>query len=327
MTADPGRVLPFRPVEDSFLIFAGRSHTALARAVCQHLGTELGRSETFKFKNDNSFVRLNESVRQKDVYIIQTGSPPVNDNIMELLLMMDAMVRASARSLTVIMPYFPYCRSDKKDQPRIPISASLVARLVETAGASRVVTVDLHAEQIQGFFSVPVDQLLAAPVICAAIKQLELKDPVAVSPDAGSAKRVNDYANRLGWPMAILDKRRLGNADAVEVQHLIGDVKARDCVIFDDEISTGGSIEQAVIALKREGAQRIYAALTHGVLVGDAMRRIRDSGLEALYVTDTLPMGTDKKDHRIHVLSIAPLLAQALRRIHQGESLVPLFKG
>jgi len=312
-------------VNDSFRIFSGRSHIDLAQEICSYLGVSLGECEIFKFKNDNSFVRLKESVRRKDIFIIQTGSPPVNDNLMELVLMVDAVVRASARSITVVLPYYPYCRSDKKDQPRIPISASLVARLLETSGADRVLTVDLHAEQIQGFFKVPVDQLLAAPVICKVIRELNLHRIVAVAPDAGSAKRVRDFADRLSAPMAILDKRRLGNQDDVEILNVIGDVADHDCVIFDDEISTGGSIDQVVKALRQQGAKRIYAALTHGVLCGSAMERIESMEIEGLYVTNTLPLGDKAKHPKITVLSIAPLLGEAIRRILEGESLASLF--
>lgn len=310
---------------DGLRIFTGRAHPHLAQEICAHLGVPPGRADIFKFKNDNSFVQILESVRQQDVYVVQPSYEPVNDGVMELLLMMDALVRASARSITVIAPYYPYGRSDKKDQPRIPITASLVARLLETAGANRILTMDLHAEQIQGFFRIPVDQLLAAPVICDYFQRKALPNMVAVSPDAGSAKRTADYAKRLDIPMAILDKRRLGNNDKAKAVHLIGEVKDRNAIIFDDEISTGSSIVSALDALKKAGAKRVFAGVTHGVLCGAAHERLNSSDIEEVVVTNTLPVRS-QAGSKITVISVARLLADAIARIHTGQSLNDLFE-
>ncbi|MBI4860436.1 MAG: ribose-phosphate pyrophosphokinase [Candidatus Riflebacteria bacterium] len=306
-------------------VVSGRSHPALARDICEYLGVPLGRTESFKFKNDNSFVRILESVRQMDCYVVQPSCFPVNDNLVELLLMLDALLRASARSITVVMPYYAYGRSDKKDQPRIPITASLMARLLETAGASRVLTMDLHAEQIQGFFRIPVDQLLAAPVICRYIQQKAIGDLVAVAPDAGSTRRTAEYARLLAIPMAILDKRRTSNDDRAHVVSLSGDVKGKNTILFDDEISTAGTLVSAVEVLKNAGAQKVYAGVTHPVLCGDALERIERSGLEELVVTNTLPLPPGRVSTKIKVLSVAPLLASAIYRIHHGHSLNALF--
>ena len=311
-------------VNDGIRIFSGRAHPALTQEICTHLGVPPGRADIFKFKNDNSFVQILESVRQQDVYVVQPSYEPVNDGIMELLFMMDALMRASARSITVITPYYPYGRSDKKDQPRIPIAASLVARLLETAGANRILTLDLHAEQIQGFFKIPVDQLLAAPVLCDYFKKKDIPDMVAVAPDAGSAKRTADYARRLAIPMAILDKRRSGNNDQAQAFHVIGDVKGKNPIIFDDEVSTGGSILSAVQALKRAGANKVWAGVTHGVLCGAAHERLAQSELEEMVVTNTLPVKAPAGS-KITVLSVARLLADAILRIHTGQSLNALF--
>jgi ribose-phosphate pyrophosphokinase len=307
-------------------IFSGRAHPELATEICRELGISLGRATIFKFKNDNSFVQIQESVRQSDVYVVQPSCEPVNDGVMELLLMMDALMRASARSITVITPYFPYGRSDKKDQPRIPITASLVARLLETAGATRVLTLDLHAEQIQGFFKIPVDQLLAAPVICEHFRRMGLPNLVAVAPDAGSAKRTGEYARRLAIPMAILDKRRSGNDDRAQALHLIGDVRGKNSIIFDDEVSTGSSILSAVEALKSAGAERVFAGVTHPVLCGGASEKIAASSLEQLVVTNSLPIRPASHHPKIVVLSVARLLADAIHRIHSGDSLNALFQ-
>lgn len=312
-------------VNDGIKIFTGRAHPLLAKEICTQLGVTMGNAEIFKFKNDNSFVQILESVRQQDVYVVQPSCEPVNDGLMELLLMLDALVRASARSVTVITPYYPYGRSDKKDQPRIPISAALVARLLETAGASRILTLDLHAEQIQGFFKIPVDQLLAAPVLCEYFRRKNIQDFVAVAPDAGSAKRTADYARRLSVPLAILDKRRSGNNDSARAYHVVGDVRGKNCVIFDDEISTGGSIVSAVTALKKAGAERVWAATTHGVLCGGAYDRLSGcADLEEMVVTNTLPVDAHPGS-KVTVLSVARLLADAILRIHTGQSLNDLF--
>lgn len=306
-------------------VFSGTAHPRLAESICDTLGIPPGEIEIQKFSNDNTFVRVRENVRQKDVFIVQPSSTPVNDGLMELFLMIDAMVRASARSVTVVMPYYAYGRSDKKDQPRIPITASLVARLLETAGADRILTMDLHAEQIQGFFKVPVDQLIAAPVIAAHYRQRDLGRAVAVAPDAGSARRVREYARRLGLPMAIMDKRRRENTDSAEVLHVIGDVDGRHAIIFDDEIATGGSIISVAETLMANGARSVRAAVTHPILCGRAIERLAESPVEELVVTDTVPIPPEKRISKVQVLSVAHVFGEAIRRIHGGQSLTDLF--
>ena len=295
------------------------------RKIGDYLNLPISEVEIFKFKNDNTFLKIHESVRQQHVYVMQTSTPPVNDGIMELLLMIDALRRASAASITVLMPYYAYCRSDKKDQPRIPIGASLVSKLLETAGADRVITMDLHADQIQGFFNIPVDQLLAAPVICQYIREKGIDDLIAVAPDAGSAKATGSFAKRLGIPLAIMDKRRDLNNDSARILHLIGNVEGKTAVLFDDEISTGTSLMRAAECLKENGAKRIIAAVTHAVLCGDALNRIQDSAIEELIVTDTLPIGEEQVFDKLTILSVAHIFGEALHRIHQGESVTELF--
>ncbi|MBI3891478.1 MAG: ribose-phosphate pyrophosphokinase [Candidatus Wallbacteria bacterium] len=307
-------------------IFSGSAHPDLAKAICDYLDLPLGKMDVQRFKNDNTFVKIRENVRLCDCFVVQSSCPPVNHGLMELFIIMDALMRASARSITVVMPYFAYSRSDKKDQPRISITAKLVADLLETAGADRVITMDLHAEQIQGFFAFPVDQLLAAPVLCGYFQELGLANVVAVAPDAGSAKRTRYFAKRLNVPLAILDKRRHGNDDSSEVLHLIGDVRGHNAIIFDDEVSTGGSMLGVVKALQENGAQKIYGAVTHGILCGNAIEKFRDSQLEELVITDTVPVGPDKRIPKIKVLSVAHLFGEAIKRIHDGTSISALFE-
>ncbi len=314
------------PLSRDVLLLSGTAHPDLAREIAEILHVPIADRSIFKFKNGNTFVQIKENVRQRDVFVIQTSCEPVNDGLMELFIMIDALKRSSARSVTVVMPYFAYCRSDKKDQPRIPITASLVAHLLEAAGADRVVTMDLHAPQIQGFFQKPTDQLLALPTICAYVRTLELKSPVAVAPDAGSAKRTRQYAKRLDFPLALVDKRRRGNDDQIEEVVVIGDVKGCDCVIFDDEVSTGGSLISVVEALKRYGANKVYAAVTHPILCDGAADRIQDTDLEMLIVTNTVPVPESKRVPKLTVLSVGKAFAEAIRRIHQGASLSLLFE-
>lgn len=315
-----------RTREESIVLMTGTAHPELGKEISDHLGIPMAERDIFKFKNGNTFVQVKENVRQKDVFIIQPSCEPVNDGLMELLICIDALKRASAGSVTVVMPYFAYSRSDKKDQPRIPITASLVAHLLETAGADRVISMDLHAPQIQGFFQIPTDQLLALPTICAFVRTLDLDEPVAVAPDAGSAKTTRSYAKRLGFPLALVDKRRRGNDDAIEDVLVIGDVDNKDCVIFDDEVSTGGSLIEVVDALKASGAKRVYAAVTHPVLCGGAAERIQNTDLEMLIVTNSLPVPQEKRVPKLVVLSIAETLAEAIRRVQVGSSVSELFE-
>lgn len=307
-------------------IFSGRSNPKLAKEICDYLGVKLGKCIVRKFKNDNIFVRIEENVRGKDIFVIQTSAIPVNDYLMELLIMIDALKHASARRVTAVMPYYPYARSDKKDQPRISIAARLVADLLETAGADRVLTMNLHSPQIQGFFRIPVDQLLASPILCTYFSKKKLKNCIVVAPDAGSAKRAEKYALTLGLPMAILDKRRHPLNDTVEVLHIIGDVNGKNAIVFDDEIATGGSMIETARALVEHGAKEIYAGAVHAVLSGGAPEKLQESPYKQIVVTNTLPVRGDKKIRKIKILSVARMFGEAIKRIHEGKSVSELFK-
>jgi ribose-phosphate pyrophosphokinase len=308
------------------VIFAGNSHPQLVDDICEYLGQDAGGVEVFKFSNDNTFVRILENVRQKDVFILQSDTAPVNDHIMELLIMIDAAKRASAGRITAVIPYYSYARTDKKDQPRVPITGRLVADLLETAGADRVVMVDLHAGQVQGFFHVPVDELTAMPLLVDYFLDLGLEDPVVAATDIGISKKARYFADALSAPLAIVEKRRLGNQDRVESMNVIGDIGPKPVVLFDDEISTGGTMISAVEAITERGATEIYVVATHGVLPGEASSRITNiSHIKELVITDTVPLSEDKVNSKIKVISIAPLLGEAIRRIHEGRSVGALF--
>jgi ribose-phosphate pyrophosphokinase len=307
-------------------VFSGRSHPELADAICSHLGFELGRSHVVRFTNENLMVQIDENVRESDVFVVQTSSTPVNEHLVELLIFIDALKAASAARVTAVLPYYPYVRSDKKDRPRISITARLVADLIQAAGADRVLTIDLHAPQIQGFFRIPVDQLQASAILCRHLRdRLDLENTVAVASDAGEAKDIARYANRLGVPIAIIDKRRTGDDDEARAVHLIGDVRGKTALIVDDEIATGGTMIEAAKFLRREGAARVMAAATHGVLGGAATERLSQSEIEYLLVTDTIPVPPEKRFDGLEVLTVAPLLAEAIRRIHDGRSVSKLF--
>lgn len=307
-------------------VFAGRATRPLAEAICRHLGESLGRAEIMKFKNDNTFVQIQESVRDCDVFLVQTSCPPVADNFMELLIMMDALRRASPGRLTVVLPYYPYVRSDKKDQPRVPITARLVADLLTTAGADRVVTVDLHAAQIQGFFSVPLDHLTAINLFTDYMKAKRLSAPVVVATDAGAAKRAIAFAKRLDAPLAIMEKQRLGNTDTVSITAFIGDVRDRQAIIFEDEINSGGTIQGAAEMLKEKGAVETYVCAAHGVFSGTACDTLNKCDIREIITTDTIPHPNGQVPARVTVLSVAPLLADAIQRIHTGDSISDLFQ-
>ena len=306
-------------------IFACNSAEEFASEVCSHIGLQLGKKEAFKFKNDNTFVKILETVRDDDVFVFQTTLPPVDERIMELLITVDALKRASARRITVVLPYYPYSRSDKKDQPRVPITARLVANILEAAGVDRVLTCDLHNPAIQGFLSIPSDQLKAKYLLIDYFKDIPKDNMVVVATDAGSSKKAYKYAQELNTTMALLDKRRDGNDDKAIASHFIGDVKDKICVIFDDEIDTAGSMMEAVNALKENGAKEIYAACTHGVLSGPAIERIKSSDLKEVVITNTIPLLPEKKCNKIKIISIAPLFAQAVMRIHMGQGIGELF--
>ncbi len=305
-------------------IFGGRATGELTAAICRQLGVEPGTADISKFGNDNTFVQIKENVREKDVFIVQTSCPPVDEAFMELLILADALKRASARRLTAVLPYYPYVRSDKKDQPRVPITARLVADLMVTAGVDRAVTIDLTADQVQGFFSVPLDHLTAQPVFARYLEGKGLDDMVIVAPDPGAVKRAQRFAERLGVPMAFIDKRRTGSK--VRVTTVVGDVRERQAVLFDDEVDSGGSACEAAELLRDKGAKTVYLACTHGVLSGEAQRRLAASAIREVIVTDSVPVPAEKRWDRLVVLSIAPLLAEAVRRIHTGESISVLFE-
>ena len=306
-------------------IFSGSSNPDLAKSICTHAGIKPGKCEIVKFSNENIKVRILESVRGKDVYVVQSSCPPVNENIMELLIMIDAIKHAKADSITAVLPYYPYARSDKKDEPRISITARLIADLLETAGADRVMTMNLHSPQIAGFFRIPVDHLLAGKLLCDYYKKNGVENCVVVAPDAGSAKRAGVYAITLGLPLAILDKRRNDDSENAKIHHVIGEVKGRKALIFDDEIATGGSILEVVKALESLGVREIEAACVHGVLSGKAVERLGGSSLSKLVVTDTVTIPKEKKIPKLVVLSVAPLFAKAIQYSNRGSSISGLF--
>jgi ribose-phosphate pyrophosphokinase len=306
-------------------IFSGNANMPLAEAICRHAGVKLGEREIVKFSNENLKVKICESVRGQDVFIIQPSCPPVNDGIMELLIMIDAAKHASAGRITVVCPYYPYARSDKKDEPRISITARLIADLLETAGANRVMTMNLHSPQIQGFFRIPVDHLLAGRFLCDYFRKHGTENCVVVAPDAGSAKRAGAYAISLGLPMAILDKRRSDDSESPEIHHVIGDVRGKRALIFDDEIASGGSILEVVNALERLGVKEIQACCVHAVLSGNAPVRLRNSSLTKLVVTDSIYIPPEKKIPHMEIISIAELFAKAILHTHQGKSISDLY--
>jgi len=305
-------------------LFSGNANRPLAEEIAAKLGVPLGQAEVARFSDGEVFVQIDENVRGADVFVLQPTCPPVNDNLMELLVMLDAFKRASARRITAVLPYYGYARQDRKVRPRVPISAKLVADLITVAGAHRLLTLDLHAGQIQGFFDIPVDHLFAARVIIEYVAGLGLSDIVVVAPDAGGVERARAIAKRLFAELAIVDKRREGPNVSVFMR-LIGEVRGRDCLIIDDMIDTAGTLVQAADALKREGARRILASGVHPVLSGPALARIEGAPLEQLVVTNSIPLGKDKQHPKITVLSVAPLLAEAIRRIHDEESVSTLF--
>jgi len=308
-------------------VFTGNANPELARHIVEYLGIPLGDAYIGKFPDGEIDVKINDDVRGSDVFVVQTTCTPVNESLMELLIMIDTLRRASARRITAVMPYYGYARKDRKDEGRVPITAKLVANLLVTAGVHRVISVDLHASQIQGFFDIPVDHLYATPVFFRYLRELEIPDMIIVAPDAGSIKMNRAYAREFKTEYAIVDKRRLG-PNLAAVYNVIGDVQGRNVVIVDDMIATGGSIAEACKIVKERGAKKVYVCATHAVLAGDALRRLDDSPIEKVAVTDTIPLGDKKSRHdRVRVLSIAPLLAEAIRRIHRNESVSYLFNG
>jgi ribose-phosphate pyrophosphokinase len=311
---------------DELKVFSGTAHPALAGSVCDYLGIPLGEVEVFEFSNENIFVRILENVRERDVFVIQPICSPVNKNLVELLIMLDAFRRASAGRITAVVPYYGYSRTDKKDQPRVPITARLIADLITTAGANRLLTVDLHAPQIQGFFTIPVDELTARTTLAQYFEEKALGNVVVVATDIGISKVARDMAAKLGTPLAIIEKRRLGNVDATESLNVIGEVKGMRALTVDDEIDTAGSLVGVVNALLDHGVTHVYACCTHPVFSGPAIQRIAASPVKEVVVTDTIPVNDDKKLDKITVLPIASLIGEAIHRIHTGLSVGAMFE-
>ncbi|MGB3330337.1 MAG: ribose-phosphate pyrophosphokinase [Thermomicrobiales bacterium] len=311
---------------DEITILGGNSNGPLVDEICEYIGIPRGRAEVFKFSNDNTFVRIGESVRQNDVFVVQSFTTPVNDSIMELLIMVDTLKRASAGRITAVIPYFGYGRTDKKDQPRVPITARLVAKLIEQAGADRVLTVDLHAGQIQGFFDIPVDEMSAMYLTAQHFLEKRLPNPVVVSPDLGNTKRARNFAEILDGPLAIIEKRRIGNRDASEVLNLIGDVAGKEAVIVDDEIDTAGSITHAAQVCLDNGATAVYASCIHPVFSGPAIERLVASPIREVVATNTIEIRPEKWFDRLTQLSVAPLLGEAIQRIHAGSSVSTAYR-
>lgn len=312
---------------DTIRIIGGSAHPELADQICRHIGVEKCETRVVRFSNENLMVQILENVREADVFVIQPSCSPVSDGILELLITIDALKHASARRITAVLPYFPYARSDKKDQPRISITARLIADLLETAGADRVLTMDLHAPQVQGFFRIPVDQLKAAPILCDHLKETrDLSDYVLVAGDVGEAKEIGGYANRLNLPIAIVDKRRDGDDEKPRAVNLIGEVEGKHALIVDDEIASGGTLIEATAFVLKHGAKTVEAAAVHPVLSGEAPSRIAASSLASVVVTDTIPLAPEKRIDKIEVCSVSHLFAEAILAIHNGSSISSLFR-
>ncbi|MBN8441894.1 MAG: ribose-phosphate pyrophosphokinase [Thauera sp.] len=307
-------------------IFACSASRDLATEICTRLGRRLGQLDISRFSNDNLRVQIGDNVRERDVYVVQSFTEPVSDHIMELLITLDALRSASAQRITAVIPYYSYARSDKKDAPRISITGRLIADMLKTAGAHRVLTMDLHADQVHGFFSVPVDHLTAIPTLAEHFRNHhDLSNMVAVATDAGGAKRVGRFSERLGIPMAIIDKRRVSDT-AVKHGEVVGEVRGRDAVIFEDEISTGGTLISSANTLRAAGARSVHAGATHGVLCGPAIERLRDAPIDSIVVSNTVHLPAEKRLDKITTLSVAPLFSSAIERIHSGESVGALFE-
>jgi len=311
---------------DELKVFTGNAHPSLAQAVAEYLGIPLGKCEVSEFSNENIFVRILENVRQRDTFVIQPLCSPVNKNLVELLIMLDALKRASAGRITAVIPYYGYGRTDKKDQPRVPITARLVADLLTVAGANRLLTVDLHAAQIQGFFNIPVDELTALYLLSHYFEEREFDELVVVATDIGISKRARDLAASLDAPLAIMEKRRVGNVDQTETLNVIGEVEGKVALTVDDEIDTAGSLVGVVSALKKQGVKEVFACCTHPIFSDPAIQRIASCPVKEVVVTDTVPVAGDKKLDKITVLPIAPLLGEAIHRIHTGLSIGAMFE-
>ncbi len=312
-------------LDDDLLVFGGSASPLLTKQICSQLGVAQGLSEVVQFSDGNLFVRIGQNVRGRHVYLVQSTVFPANDNFMELLFWIDAFRRASAESVTVVVPYFSYAKGDKKDEPRVSIRARVCAQSIEAAGADRAVMLDLHAPQIQGFFGIPVDDLYALPVLVEAIQELALTDLVVVSPDAGFAKKARMYAKRLGAPMAIADKERIDHTENAKVVDLIGEVEGRNALIVDDFTITAGTLVEVAECLMERGARSVHAAVSHGVFTERSMQRLDESPITKLLVTDSVENQPVELSAKVQVVSVAPLLAEAIRRIHSRESVSVLF--
>ncbi len=311
---------------DELKIFTGNAHPILAKSICDYLGIPLGKADVFQFSNENIFVRILENVRQRDVFVVQPICSPVNQNLVELLIMIDAFKRASAGRITAVIPYYGYGRTDKKDQPRVPITGRLVADLLTTAGANRLLTIDLHAPQIQGFFNIPVDELTVLPILTQYYKKKAMDKLVVVATDVGISKRARDVASKMNVPLAIIEKRRVGNSESIETLDIIGDVNGMRVLTIDDEIDTAGSLTGAVNTLLDHGAIEVYSCCTHPVFSGPAFKNIKDSAVKEVVVTNTIPVNNNKKVDKLVVLPIASLLGEAIHRIHTGLSIGAMFE-
>ncbi|MFO7885493.1 MAG: ribose-phosphate pyrophosphokinase [Desulfobacteraceae bacterium] len=313
-------------MDDNLKIFSSGSNTILAEDICDQIGIPLSQLEISRFSNDNLFVQVQESVREKDVFVIQSLTHPASDHIMALMLSLDALRSASARRITAVIPYYSYARSDKKDAPRISIAGRLIADLLKTAGADRVLTMDLHADSVHGFFSMPVDHLTAVPTICDYFaRSLDLSRVVIVATDAGGAKRAGKFAERLKTSMAIIDKRRISDSD-IRQGLVVGNVKDRDAIVFDDEISTGSTLVTTVQTLRKAGVGNIYVGATHPVLCGNAVANLKASSITEIVVTNTVHIPVEKQFPKLKVLSVGGLFSEAILRIHTGKSISDLFK-
>jgi ribose-phosphate pyrophosphokinase len=311
---------------DQLTIFGGNSNPELAREICEYIDIPPGRIEVFRFSNENIFVKILESVRENDVFVVQSLSTPVSDSILELLIMIDTLKRASAGRITAVIPYFGYARTDKKDQARVPITARLLADMITVAGANRVLSLDLHAGQIQGFFNIPVDELTAMYLLARYFGAKRVPNPVVVSPDLGNTKRCRNFAEELNAPLAIVEKRRVSNHDSSEVLNLIGSVEGCSAILYDDEIDTAGSITQAAEVCMLNGATAVYACATHAVLSGPATERLQCSALQELVVTNSVPVPEHKRIDKLTVLSVGAILGETIQRIHTGASVSHQFR-
>ena len=305
-------------------VFSGNANLPLAHEICDYLGIAQGKVKLERFSDGEVNFQVRENVRGMDAFVIQPTSPPVNEHLMELLIMIDALKRASAQRITAVLPYYGYARQDRKVKPRVPISSKLVGDLLSAAGAHRLLTMDLHAGQIQGFFNIPVDHLFPTPIFFPEILRLNLENPTVISPDAGGVEKASVYAKKLGTTLAVIDKRRTGDNES-EVMHIVGEVSGGDVIIVDDMIDTAGTMVKAAAALRRGGAQRVYAAATHAVLSGNAVERITDSDFESVLVSNTISLSAEQQIPKISVVSVASLLGEAIKSIHEETSVSKLF--